>query len=239
MCYHLSLGKERDYLEERFQAKFTRPDSYELIYHASAFTAPSLPFIQDEKPNQIQFLKWGLIPHWVKDEESAEQIRFKTANARAETVFEKPSFRDSIRNRRGLVLADGFYEWRGVESRKYPYYIRFKDESAFAMAGIWDRWVNQKTGEVENTFSVITTDANSLIAKIHDKMRMPVILKQSDEEKWLSEDLEGRDIKEILIPYEEKDMEAYPVSKIISSRKVSSNVEEAIKPFEYPELKKL
>jgi putative SOS response-associated peptidase YedK len=102
-------------------------------------------------------------------------------NAKAETILEKPSFRNAFKSRRCLVLSDGFYEWK-KEGEKTPYRIMMKDADSFAMAGIWEKWGSPE-GEVIHSFSIITTGPNSLMEKIHN--RMPVILNREDEKKWL------------------------------------------------------
>jgi putative SOS response-associated peptidase YedK len=178
------------------------------------------------------------VPFWAKDERTADNIRMKTFNAKAETIFEKPSFRTSIKTKRCLVLVDGFFEWQHISGNKYPYYIRKADESAFALAGIWDSWENKNTGEEERTFSIITTEANTLLAQIHNtKKRMPVILKQADEQNWLSEDLGAEEIKTLLLPYDGDDLEAHTVSKLITTRGKNKNLKEVQEEFEYEELK--
>ncbi|MEE9150657.1 MAG: SOS response-associated peptidase [Thermoplasmata archaeon] len=238
MCFDISYAQKSDRIEERFDAKFEEPELYQLAYHVSAFSIPDVPVITNEKINTIQFLKWGLIPFWVKDDETAKKIRMKTFNARVETLFEKPSFRQSIKNKRCLVIADGFFEWREVKGKNYPYYIRMADESAFALAGIWDIWHNKKTDEKYNTFSVITTKANPLLSKIHNKKkRMPAILRRDDEMSWLSKDLGREKISSMLKPIDDSLLEAYTVSKLISYRKGNTNVPEVMEKFEYDELK--
>lgn len=136
------------------------------------------------------------------------------------------------------MIADGFYEWREVKGKNYPYYIRLADKSPFAMAGIWDSWRNKKTDEKLDTFSVITTRANPLLEKIHNKKkRMPALLRREHERRWLSSDLSKDDINSMLEPIDDSGMEAYTVSKLISYRKEDSNVPEVMKKFEYDELK--
>jgi putative SOS response-associated peptidase YedK len=237
MCYNVSIIRKRGYLEDRFSARFTEPDRHHPVYHASAFTVPLLPVICDENEHEIRFLQWGLIPSWVKDEEAAGKIRYKTFNARAETVFEKPSFRKVIRTRRCLVLVDGFYEWHTQGNKKYPFYIRLASGEAFALAGIWDSWLNKSTGEILTTFSIITTEANPLLERIHNtRKRMPVILPRDDERAWLVPGLGDRELAAMLRPYDEREMDAYPVSKLVTARGRSSNVPEVIERFDYDEL---
>lgn len=228
-----------DILEERFNAKFAEPARYRPIYHVSGFTAPIYPVISNDNTERIQYFQWGLIPSWIKDEKGADSIKLKTLNAKAETIFEKPSFRISIRSRRCLVLVDGFFEWRHEGGQKYPYYIKMKEHVPFALAGIWDEWKNLGSGESVKSFSIITTEANALLEKIHNtKKRMPVILDRSSENRWLAPDLDEEGIKELLVPYDNNDLEVHTVSKLISSKGNNKNVPEVQEKFEYPELKK-
>jgi putative SOS response-associated peptidase YedK len=237
MCYNVSLIRKRGYLEKRFDARFAEPELYRPIYHASAFTTPMWPVICDKDAGEIRFLQWGLIPSWVKDEASAEKLRFKTFNARSETIFEKPSFRGVILKKRCLILVDGFFEWHEHKGRKYPHYIRLTSGEAFALAGIWDSWLNRATGEILSTFSIITTEANPLLEKIHNtKKRMPVVLPSDKEKAWLEADLERDEIASLLVPLDERAMEAWPVSKLITTRGADKNVPDVIERFDYDEL---
>jgi putative SOS response-associated peptidase YedK len=237
MCFDISFALKSDRLEERFDAEFESTEIYEPVYHVSAFTIPHVPVITNEDARVIKMMKWGLVPFWVKDEKTAMDIRLKTFNARAETLFEKPSFRTPIKKRRCLVLVDGFYEWREVKGKNYPHYIRMVDENPFAIAGIWDSWHNKETEEDYQAFSVITTKANPLLEKIHNKKkRMPAILKRDYEKRWLSEDIKRDDINLMLMPIDDSGMEAYPVSKMISYKKENTNVPRVRDKVEYEEL---
>ncbi len=233
MCFNISINKEPEELEKRFDAKFESGTDFEKIYHISALDSPALPIVNSEEPTRFDLYNWGLIPNWVKSSEQAENIRLKTVNARAESVFEKSSFKGPIKDKRCLVVADGFFEWREVGGKSYPYYIKLNDNSAFTFAGIWDVWKHK--GNVERTFSIITTKANPLLAKIHNKKkRMPVILE--DEKKWLKKDLEKDEIEALMKPYDQEKMEAYPVRRLIT-KDVEDNVPEVLEPYEYKELK--
>jgi len=238
MCFNVSLSKDPDFLQRRFNAKFLDPDTFEPMYHSPAFSTPKHPVISNERKDTIQLFDWGLIPHRVKDSKSADDIRFKTFNARSETVFEKPSFRSSIRKRRCLILVDGFFEYHHFKSSKYPYYIYLKDEDAFAFAGIWERWSDPESGEVRNTFSIVTTKANPLLERIHNsKKRMPVILKRDYEARWLDDELDMEEVKRMLVAFDENEIGAHTVSKLISSRGGNKNVKEVTKRYSYDELK--
>lgn len=234
MCYHTSLARTADYLERRFRAKFEQRSLFEPIYHHSGFSAPLHPVIANESIQSISLYQWGLVPFWTKDESAAERIRTQTLNAKAETIHQKPSFRTSIMTKRCLVLVDGFYEWREEGNRKYPYYITLTNNDDFTLAGIWDRWQNRRTGEVKDTFSIITTRANLLLERIHNtRKRMPVILRQEDETKWLEKDLDRTAIDSLLEPYDAGLMQAHAVSRLISTKRANTNVPEVMREFRY------
>ena len=184
MCFHYSIKKPKKQIEKRFNAQFEDFTLFEPTQHANAFTHPLMPIITNDKPDTIQLFKWGLIPNWVKDKERAKEISNMTLNARVETVKEKPSFKEAIKSQRCLVIADGFYEWKTEEKRKTKYFIEHAEKPLFAFAGIWNSWANKQTGEIENTFSILTQKANSFMAKIHNiKKRQPIILQH--EREWM------------------------------------------------------
>lgn len=239
MCYHLSVNRKQKDLEKRFGAKFAKPNLFSPLYYANGFEAPKLPVITNDQPYEIQLLTWGLIPRWVKDEKSALEIRFKTLNARAESVFDKASFRQPIKTQRCLILTDGFFDWREYQSKKFPYYVYLKSGEAFAFAGIWDEWQNKDNHKKISTFSIITTTANEFVAKIHNiKQRMPVILAKDEERLWL-DNIDESAIKGLLNPYPADKMAAHPVSKLITARGVDRNVPQITEKFKYQELAKL
>ncbi|MFZ4549711.1 MAG: SOS response-associated peptidase, partial [Bacteroidales bacterium] len=164
--------------------------------------------ITNEMPNKLNSFRWGLIPPWAKD----ISIGNKMINARAETITEKPSFRTPLFSKRCLVPADSFFEWQ-QDSGKQPFRIFVKSSSVFAMAGLWERWKSPQ-GEIVNSFTIITTEANSFMQPIHN--RMPVILEKENEKTWLLS-TNPDEILRLLKPYPATDMAAYPVSKLINS----------------------
>lgn len=167
-------------------------------------------------------LQWGLVPSWAKDPE----IGHKMINARAETLSEKPSFRDAFRKRRCLIIADGFYEWRKKGAGKAPMYIRLKSGRPFAMAGIYETWYSPE-GKKLSTCAIITTDANDLMKPIHD--RMPVIIPESEYERWLDRTITETEILQpLLVPYPANEMVAYEVSKEVNSP--GNNTQKCIEP---------
>lgn len=212
MCGRYSLFAEFRIIEERFgEATFDEED-YEESYNI----APSqmvLSVINDGNKNRLGFLKWGLVPPWAND----PKVGFKMINARAETVHEKPSFREAFKKRRCLIVADSFYEWKRTEDRKIPMRIKMKNDNLFAMAGLWESWKDTK-GNLVHTCTILTTEANELMSSFHD--RMPVILKQEDEQKWLNLNLNHVDeLRPFLIPLENGLLEAYEVSDKVNSPK--------------------
>ena len=237
MCYYSSISVGFKIIEDRFGAKFIQTESFVPIFSASAFTCPAMPVITNANPKKIELYHWGLIPFWVKDNKDAGEIKTKTLNARSETIFQKPAFRHAILSRRCLVLADGFFEWRRVNNKRYPYYIRLSDHQPFAMAGIWDRWQDRELDCQVRTFSIITTEANALVAQIHNvKKRMPVILTRENEERWLDNNLDKGAIESMLYPYDPGKMEAHTIDRAVSRLGTNTNYPEVLIKKDYPEL---
>jgi putative SOS response-associated peptidase YedK len=233
MCFNVSVAKGADQIQARFHASFDAP-GFEPIYHAAAFSDPKIPVVRDEK---ITLMSWGLVPRWARSQDEAKKLKRQTINARAESIFDRPAFRASIQDRRCFVIADGFFEWRDVSGKKYPYHVRMRDGGLFAMAGIWDAWKDPETSAVREGFSIITTRANPLLEIVHNtKRRMPAILAQDDERRWLGP-LERPDIEATLRPYDDSKMEAFPVSRLITGRGKDSNVPAVLDKFDYWELK--
>jgi putative SOS response-associated peptidase YedK len=151
-------------------------------------------------------LRWGLVPSWAKD----EKIGARMINARSETAAEKPSFRSAVKSRRCLVPASGFYEWVKGPGAKQPHFIHFSDARVFAFAGLWERWTKGEHGPLE-TFTILTTTPNELIADLHD--RMPVILPSEAFTEWLDPNpLPPERLRRLTAPHPAAGMEAYPVS---------------------------
>lgn len=211
----------------------------ELPYHylVSGFSYPRLAIV---KQDSVSLYEWGLVPSWVKDQKTADDIHSKTLNAVGETVFEKPSFRKSILSQRCLLPVSGFYEWREVNGVKYPYYIQLKEQDYFSLGSIYDTWINKDTGEIRNTFSIITTPANPIMEKIHNlKKRMPLILSTEDQLKWLDPDLKTEHIKELIKPFPDTDMKANTISRAAGNARNNRDIPEIMEKVEYEELQQI
>ncbi|MEJ1931306.1 SOS response-associated peptidase, partial [Nostoc sp. NIES-2111] len=170
----------------------------------------------DSNKREFQKLRWGLIPSWAKD----QSISTKLINARAETIAEKPSFRSAFKQRRCLIVADGFYEWQRKQGKKQPFYFRLKDEQPFGFAGLWEKWTNPE-GEEIHSCTIVTTTANELLEPIHD--RMPVILAPQDYDLWLDpQEQKPQALQHLLSSYPASEMTSYPVSTVVNSARHNS-----------------
>jgi len=217
MCGRFSLTKNEAELEDRFGAKFYSKD---LIKRYNVAPSQLALVLASNKPSEFQFFKWGLVPSWAKD----PSIGNKMINARVESLTEKPSFKNLINRKRCMVISDGFYEWRNVNGKKKPVRITLKDDSVFAMAGLWDEWMDPIHKTPTFTFTIITVPANDMIATIHD--RMPAILPMSSEHDWL--DL--KPVSELDHPYPGNQMNLFPVSDQLNSP--ANDSPELIKPID-------
>ncbi len=177
--------------------------------------APSQPVavVPNTGTDTIDYFNWGLIPSWTKD----PKIGNRLINARSETLGEKPSFRSAYLRRRCLIFADGFYEWvkKPGQKTKTPYYVQMESKDPFGFAGIWEEW-HSPDGSIIITTSIITTESNEMISKIHS--RMPVILPKDAHKAWLDPgEKKPEELNHLLIPYPAEEMFQFPVSTIVNS----------------------
>lgn len=152
----------------------------EFISRDNIAPGSEIPVVINQENRAVKMFRWGLVPSWAKD----PAIGYKMFNARAETISEKPSFRIPFQRQRCLIVADGFYEWKMEDGKKYPFLFTLKEKAPFTFAGLWDTWQN-KDGGVINSCTLITTEPNDLVAQYHD--RMPVIFADDNRWKWLGE----------------------------------------------------
>lgn len=219
MCGRYALTSPPAVIAERFGLAWA-PD---VPPHYNIAPSQTIPVVRKTgQGRELAFLRWGLIPSWAKD----ASIGMKLINARGETLGDKPAFRNAYRHRHCLVPADAFYEWKPVAGRKQPYCIRMRDQALFGMAGLWEHWV-APDGQVVESCTIVTVDANATVAELHD--RMPLILAPADYDAWL-----GAGTKEAALPraVPAEDMVAYPVSPLVSNAK--NDVPACLAPIDTP-----
>ncbi len=196
MCFHTIQTKLALQIEKRFKAKIKDKHQFSRHEHINGFEFPKTPIITNENPEIIEHYNWGLIPHWAEN----DHIKAMTLNAKIETLNEKPSYKDVVAQR-CLIIANGFYEWQWLDSKgknKIKYKIGIGNDDLFTFAGLYSHWTDTQTGEIKKTYTMVTTEANELMAEIHNiKKRMPIILHPEDEKKWL----EQAPINQFALPY--------------------------------------
>jgi putative SOS response-associated peptidase YedK len=234
MCFSVNVNLVKEELENRYGATLIDPDKYRPSYYYHAFGLPEIPAICSGMPGKIQLLKWGLIPSWVKTMDDANTIRYKTFNARSESINKKPSFSSSFRSKRCLIPVKGFFEWQHVGNEKIPWYIYHYENEILSVAGLYDEWIENNTGEVFSTFSIITTDANDLMAVIHNSAkRMPVIFDKSGETGWIDLSASPADTLSLLKPCSSEILKAHTISPLVNDRTSNRNTPDVILPYNY------
>ncbi len=211
MCGRYVLGAPED-LSERFQL---RQLAIQLPHTWNAAPTNQLPVIveNEEGEREAKLMQWGLIPAWAARQTGKKPLA--PINARAETLNDKPMFRNLIKRRRCLVPANGFYEWKNLGDHKQPYYITVPNDPLFAFAGLYEQYTGDQ-GEPVETYTIITTEPNELMAKLHN--RMPAILHPGDEAEWLDPDItDPAQVERLLVPYLANEMRAYPVSRRVGN----------------------
>lgn len=210
MCGRFSLGTAATTLTAQFEL-FEVPAWVPRYNIAPTQQAPTVVRAASQPARQFKPYRWGLIPTWAKDPGIGSQL----INARAETVATKPAFRKAFRERRCLILADGFYEWQRRGRYKQPFHIRMRDGRPFAFAGLWEHWEGPE-GSAIDSCTILTTPANELVGTLHD--RMPVILAPQEYDLWLDPAIqEGERLQSLPRPYPAEEMTAYPVSTRVNN----------------------
>jgi putative SOS response-associated peptidase YedK len=209
MCYSNSSTSTTQQLAERYQ-KLLPGQPFELKYYfASGFQFPEWPIVTNDQ--LLQQMRWGLLPRWFSGSNPVE-FASKTLNARLESAAEKASFKHLLTSNRCLVPSTGFFEWQTNGKMKQPYMIQLQNEPIFSIAGLHDTWLNPSTGQKEQTFTILTTQANSLMAEIHNtKLRMPLVLQPNEEKEWLAGVFQPAE----LFDRSSIQLEAWPVDKQI------------------------
>ena len=223
MCGRISLFAPPGVVARRFDAEPTR----ELDPRYNVAPGQDHPVVRNDDPDAVRFPTWGLVPAWADGSPSSGHI-----NARAETLTETPSFREAFAERRCLVLADGFYDWKETPTGKQPYRVEREDREPFALAGLWepksgasdegqgDGSASDGTaGDAGATFTVVTTEPNAVVEPVHH--RMPVVLDPEEERRWLRED-DPEALGDLLDPSPTPEMHAYPVPSALGDPKNDS-----------------
>ena len=210
------------------------------LFQASGFSHPKM-LIYPDKESEPMVATWGLVPHWVKDNAAKVQLWNSTLNARGESIFEKPSFRDAAKSKRCLIYLDGFYEHHHQSGKTYPFFIRKKDNEPFPVAGLWSEWHDKENQIKLITFSIVTTVGNEMMAKIHNNPklegpRMPVILPDELADDWINPSKSQKELNDLLLPFPDDLLTAHTVNRI-AGKESKGNVPEAEEEFSYEELK--
>ena len=224
MCGRFTNKAKPEQIRTEFKVGRNNPDIYQSRFNIAPSQMIDVVF-EPETERILSQLKWGLIPSWAKDPDIGNRM----INARAETITEKPSFREAFRSRRCIISASGFYEWQKAEKgAKQPFYFYLKDKEVFGFAGLWEEWLDKQTGELLETCTIITTEANEVLKPIHD--RMPVILKAKDYDQWLDpKEKDTNKLQKLLVPYAAKEMDSHPVSRSVNV--TTTNTSDLIAPI--------
>ncbi|MCJ7459870.1 MAG: SOS response-associated peptidase [candidate division Zixibacteria bacterium] len=224
MCGRYTLTTDTDGIVKRFKIKDYQAE-HRPRYNVAPTQKNPVVLLNEETERIMTDMRWGLIPSWAKD----EKIGYQMINARVETVAEKPSFRKAFITRICLVPADGYYEWQktGKPGRKLPYMIVLESRELFAFAGLWEAWKNPE-GEIVHSYTIITTEADDLVTRIHP--RMPIILRPENEDIWIDPDLRDTEsLMKQLNPYPSNFTEMYEVSPAVGRANI--DVEELTQPI--------
>ncbi|MEP6900995.1 MAG: SOS response-associated peptidase [Actinomycetota bacterium] len=212
MCGRFTSKAKPEQIEKEFKVGKLNPKLFEPRFNIAP-TQIINAILETGGERIVSGLKWGLIPAWAKD----DSIGSKMINARAETLAEKPSFKNAFRSRRCIIPASGFYEWsKTSKGPKQPFYFYLKDKDVFGFAGLWEKWLDKEAGELIETCTIITTEANKVLEPVHD--RMPVILKPKDYDQWLDEkEKDTERLQNLLVPYSASEMASHAVSRAVNS----------------------
>ncbi len=224
MCGRFTNNAKPEQIKKEFKVGAKNPDLFQSRFNIAPAQMIDV-VLEPEKERIISQLKWGLVPSWSKDASTTKGL----INARAETLTEKPSFREAFKSHRCIIPASGFYEWQkkgtGV---KQPFYFYLKEREVFGFAGLWEEWLDKQTGELLETCTIITTEANELLKSVHD--RMPVILKPESYDEWLDVKVKDTEkLQALLKPYPSEEMDSHAVGKNINYP--DKNSPDLIKPL--------
>ncbi len=236
MCFDISSTKIKQLIEKNRTASFYRDFDYEPFYHANGFSYPTISIIKMGEPNTIFPSTWGFVPEWGHEDLSSFRKKYNTLNAKSETLLTSSMYKESAREKRCLIIADGFFEPHKSNNTSVPYYCylpttEFEDgRDIFVFAGIYNELEENKP-----TCSIITTEANDFFSEIHNvKKRMPLVLNNDLVGKWLDDGLRDNHIVDLLKNgFTKKEFKAYSVSRNLYDRKRITNDPSILDQVEY------
>jgi putative SOS response-associated peptidase YedK len=217
MCGRTTLITKKEIIEKRFGVEI----DFDWVPRYNIAPSQFVPIITNESPDKITLAYWGLLPPWATDDKPAHAM----INARADGISKKPFFRHAFKKNRCLIIADGFYEWEKKGKAKLPYRICLHSGEPFAFAGLWEP-VKDDKGRMVPSFAIVTTEANEVVGKIHN--RMPVILPPEKEKEWMDISRSPEEAESLLKPYPNDETNIYPVSPNVN--KAIYNQPDAVTP---------
>jgi len=224
MCGRFTNRAKPEQIKQEFKVGAKNLNLFQPRYNIAPAQMIDVVF-EPESERILSQLKWGLVPSWSKDASTSKGL----INARAETLTEKPFFREAFKSHRCIIPASGFYEWQKKGTgAKQPYYFYLNDKEVFGLAGLWENWIDKTTGEELETCTIITTEANEVLKPVHE--RMPVILKAESYDEWLdAKEKNTEKLQKLLVPYPAKEIDSHAVSRSVNVPDVDSV--ELIKPL--------
>ncbi len=229
MCYSTALRKQKETIEKNLRDKlnvtFGVEGAYEPYFHLNGFTHGNLQVIKMDAPKTILPATWGLVPDWAKNNPESFRKKSNTLNARAESIFEKTTYKHSAANKRCLILADGFFEPHHLNAIATPYFCfqpntEYPEGDLFLFAGLYNELDNDAISA-----TILTVEADAFFAEVHNKQkRMPLVLDENYYKDWLDIDLSVPMIKELIVSgFTTKEFKAHPVSRDLYQKDINSN----------------
>ena len=236
MCYETSLNKKLKTIEKTFSAKFTEPELYDPWYHLSGFIHPNLFCVPMEDPQHIYPMEWGLVAPWGNNNVGAFRKKYNTLNAKSETVLKSKIYKEPARERRCLIIADGFFEPHHTGGKAIPYYCYLQEFKLFTFAGIYN-----ESGNDYRTVTMLTTEANDFFSEVHNKKkRMPLVLDKNIEGEWLNPNLVDGDLQDLMAAsFTKEEFKAHPVTRDLYKRGIDTNTPRALEKIEETETGRL
>ncbi|MGB5418262.1 SOS response-associated peptidase [Algibacter sp.] len=238
MCYSTSLRKTREQIAKKLRdvmiSKIEIPTAFENYYRLNGFTHGNLYIIKMDEPETISPASWGLVPAWANNDPEAFLKKSNTLNARCESIFEKSSFKESARQKRCLILADGFFEPHHVNGKAVPYFCyqptkTYPEGDLFMFAGLYS-----ELKDASITATIITTESNDFFSEVHNKKkRMPLVLDESYYENWLDDGFNAQEINELMAKgFTSQEFKAHPVSRDFYKKGIETNKPYIVEPVE-------